>query len=314
MKKIFTFISIVFISSVSYAASFDCSKASTFVEKAICEDTLMGKLDDILSENYNKILAGNIGKESVKDLKATQRKWLSERNKCTDNECLTEAYRRRINEICDYPLIPGVLVANNICTDCVNETEEKHNRDGSSIRVLQRQCRKIETRTIRVQIKSSQTEKYHTVLTHTQSDSYDGGSLPDLEKDEIFEYEEQGECDMRGNCDTAIYKINKQRTNLYLFYRGVGAGFNYIPGMYVQFQPPNSDVYRAPQEGKSILDKDLLYHIEIVGWHYDEATSICFISKIIKGKLVRYNPKNKDILGLCEVYEGKYVVNPPEPE
>jgi len=113
MKKIFTLISIVLLSSISYATSFDCSKASTFVEKAICADTLLGKLDDTLSENYNNMLAGNIGKGAIKDLKATQKKWLSERNKCTDNKCLIEAYRKRIDEICDYPVISGV---HPVCT------------------------------------------------------------------------------------------------------------------------------------------------------------------------------------------------------
>lgn len=94
--------------SISQAASFDCSKASTFVEKTICADTLLGKLDEALSDNYKMMLGSDIGKGAEQDLKATQKKWLKERNKCKDNNCLIEAYRKRVDEICEYPVISGM--------------------------------------------------------------------------------------------------------------------------------------------------------------------------------------------------------------
>lgn len=99
----------------TWKPSFDCSKASTFSEKAICSEPLLGKLDGALSENYKSMLASNIGEGARTDLKATQRKWLSaERNKCTDNQCLVNAYRKRMDEVCDYPVISG---AHPICTN-----------------------------------------------------------------------------------------------------------------------------------------------------------------------------------------------------
>lgn len=97
----------------TWAPSFDCAKATTFSEKAVCNDPLLGKLDGALSQNYKYMLASDIGDGARSDLKATQKKWLSERNKCTDNECLTNSYRKRIDEICDYPVISGV---HPICT------------------------------------------------------------------------------------------------------------------------------------------------------------------------------------------------------
>lgn len=97
-----------FLSLNAQAVSFDCNKASTTVEKEICSDPLLGKLDDALAQNYKHMLAANIGDGARQDLKATQRKWLAIRNKCTNKSCLVDAYRQRVDEVCDYPVISGV--------------------------------------------------------------------------------------------------------------------------------------------------------------------------------------------------------------
>lgn len=72
-EKPFILFASLFLSSASHAVSFDCGKATTFVEKAICADTLLGKLDDALSENYRYMLSSNIGDGAKKDLRATQK-------------------------------------------------------------------------------------------------------------------------------------------------------------------------------------------------------------------------------------------------
>ncbi len=91
----------------TWKPSFDCAKASTFSEKAICSDTLLGKLDGALSENYKYMLASDIGDGARNDLKTTQKNWLVERNKCANNQCLVNAYRKRLDEVCEYPVISG---------------------------------------------------------------------------------------------------------------------------------------------------------------------------------------------------------------
>lgn len=91
----------------AFAVSFDCGKASTFVEKEICTVPLLGDLDDALSENYRGMLYSNFG-GSKKSLKAAQINWLSSRNKCTNTNCLIDAYRKRIDETCDYGVVSGV--------------------------------------------------------------------------------------------------------------------------------------------------------------------------------------------------------------
>lgn len=113
MKSLHIAIAFLLATPTAYAVSFDCAKAKTFVEKEICGNSLLGKLDDALSENYKYMLASNIGDGARKDLRATQKKWLSERNKCTNNKCLVDEYQKRVDEICDYPVISG---AHPACT------------------------------------------------------------------------------------------------------------------------------------------------------------------------------------------------------
>lgn len=93
---------------LSHAASFDCQKASTSIEKAICSNPTLSKLDDVLAENYKYMMAANIGDGARKDLKQTQRAWIAKRNKCADGKCIEAAYRSRVDEVCDYPVISGV--------------------------------------------------------------------------------------------------------------------------------------------------------------------------------------------------------------
>lgn len=108
MKRLIYCLSFVIAPTLSQAASFDCNKASSSVEKTICGDPKLNRLDDALGENYKYISASNIGDGARKDLKATQRVWIIERNKCLDTNCLVTSYKKRLNEICDYPVLSGV--------------------------------------------------------------------------------------------------------------------------------------------------------------------------------------------------------------
>lgn len=90
------------------AASFDCTKAGTAIEKQICSDPLLSKLDDALGSNYSRMLAANIGDGAKKDLRSKQLDWLKMRNKCQNKNCIVEAYLNRIDGVCDYPVLTGV--------------------------------------------------------------------------------------------------------------------------------------------------------------------------------------------------------------
>lgn len=84
------------VGTMVQAASFDCKKAGTVVEKIICGDAELSRLDDELSELYKQLLDQNSNKHEVS---IRQRKWLTEvRNAHEDTEYLRHAYRDRIDK------------------------------------------------------------------------------------------------------------------------------------------------------------------------------------------------------------------------
>jgi uncharacterized protein len=90
------------------AASFDCTKASTQVEKLICSTSILGQLDIALSQNYRNIRASNIGDGARAALQTEQRDWMKQRNTCTTVVCIERIYRSRLDEICSVPVLSGV--------------------------------------------------------------------------------------------------------------------------------------------------------------------------------------------------------------
>ena len=83
----------------SHAASFDCEKSATPVEKMICAGPELSNLDDEMAAAYNVVLAGISGTKWVESLKLEQRSWLLERNDCMDAACLKSAYQYRLEEL-----------------------------------------------------------------------------------------------------------------------------------------------------------------------------------------------------------------------
>jgi uncharacterized protein YecT (DUF1311 family) len=78
------------------AATFDCNKASTFVEKAICSDSRLTSMDDQLGRLYKDALAASADSAA---LKAEQRAWLSSRDQCVDSDCVIKAYEDRVSAL-----------------------------------------------------------------------------------------------------------------------------------------------------------------------------------------------------------------------
>jgi len=93
MKILWASAAIVAIAFEARAASFDCAKASTAVEKLICSEAKLSELDSRLALAYRRALATPAVAQRVKQ---DQRVWLADRNKCADAACLTNAYQRRL--------------------------------------------------------------------------------------------------------------------------------------------------------------------------------------------------------------------------
>lgn len=86
----------VALASSVHATSFDCGKASTSVENAICADAELSDLDEFLSSLYRRALDSS---GTAHDIKSSQRTWIRIRNACRDKACLKDAYTKRIDEL-----------------------------------------------------------------------------------------------------------------------------------------------------------------------------------------------------------------------
>lgn len=107
MKKLtLTTISILGISLLStYAnsASFDCNKASTWVEKTICKSPELSKLDEAMAKKYKEDITNTANDEDSEIYKKNaiidQKLWLKfQRNTCKEKECLIREYKERIED------------------------------------------------------------------------------------------------------------------------------------------------------------------------------------------------------------------------
>lgn len=96
--KILLFLCIGLYADWGSTAGFDCAKAATRVEKAICASSELSRLDEHLSAYYG--FAKDALRESEACFKADQMQWLkSVRNACKDNACLKKAYLNRLSEL-----------------------------------------------------------------------------------------------------------------------------------------------------------------------------------------------------------------------
>jgi len=78
-------------SNLAKAASFDCSKATTETEIAICSDPELSALDDLLGIAWEK--------SKIKVPVEDQKQWMEVRDLCKDKECLREEIGIRIGTL-----------------------------------------------------------------------------------------------------------------------------------------------------------------------------------------------------------------------
>lgn len=98
-------------SAPALAASFDCAKAQSRVEKAICADAEVSTLDEHLARYY-AAARSTLGR-AADCMRADQMQWLrAVRNTCADAACLKKAYLERLGEL--DALQPGASALRNV--------------------------------------------------------------------------------------------------------------------------------------------------------------------------------------------------------
>ena len=97
------------------AASFDCAKAATPVERMVCASQELSALDERLGDIYKQ---GLEQEGAAPRLRASQKAWLAARGKCGDTRCVKERYEDRLAELLcdgDSPMAGSAIGANQ-CT------------------------------------------------------------------------------------------------------------------------------------------------------------------------------------------------------
>ncbi|MGA3280382.1 MAG: DUF3298 domain-containing protein [Smithella sp.] len=78
-RKLFFIIFLLgFISTQANAASFDCKKAASWLEKTVCANTELSKLDEQMAKAYSDALNG-LSPEGQEETKQYQKQWLNDR-------------------------------------------------------------------------------------------------------------------------------------------------------------------------------------------------------------------------------------------
>ena len=75
------------------AASFDCAKAATYVETAICDNQDLSRLDEDAAHLFAEAIKRNVGTEA--ELRENQKAWLKKRNQCGTEDCILSTYLDR---------------------------------------------------------------------------------------------------------------------------------------------------------------------------------------------------------------------------
>jgi uncharacterized protein len=99
------FVLLTFISTSALA--FDCSKASTDVEKAICADPQLKRLDGQLGDAYAAVKAVSAPQEQ-KMLARSQKRWIAEREYCSGDDtgisaCIAQKTKDRLSLLLGAP-------------------------------------------------------------------------------------------------------------------------------------------------------------------------------------------------------------------
>lgn len=86
----------------SSGPSFDCAKATTPVERAVCDDPALATLDRTLDAAYVQAMREWPDEEKTAQ-RTAQRAWIASRNACVRagdaNDCIATSYRRRLVEV-----------------------------------------------------------------------------------------------------------------------------------------------------------------------------------------------------------------------
>ena len=86
----------------AHTASYDCTRATTATEIAICDNPNLNRMDEDLAVQYRSLL-NQLPPRRADALRDDQRSWLVARNSCgADVRCLRARYEERLARLNEY--------------------------------------------------------------------------------------------------------------------------------------------------------------------------------------------------------------------
>lgn len=112
IRAILALCALLFVASPAAAASFDCTRAQSPFEQAICSSDELSMQDEVLAQAYQTALGG-LSTDAANEIKSAQRAWLDyAQHSCSDDaqpiatdytdeqkQCLAATYRDRIRDL-----------------------------------------------------------------------------------------------------------------------------------------------------------------------------------------------------------------------
>ena len=96
---VLTLLASVLLPVAGHSASFDCAKASTPTEHAICDNPQLSSLDEQTAGLYYTLISGGIAQptQTVEQVKTAQAGFIQKRDACGANfNCLVDAYTAQV--------------------------------------------------------------------------------------------------------------------------------------------------------------------------------------------------------------------------
>ena len=305
MKKALMFVLFLLLNKTAFSVSFDCAKAKSFAENAICANKQLSNLDDQLAWRYKSAGAAN-----QEHLKAEQNNWLKEvRDKCQDVACLESAYSKRIEAL---EISHTIIACNRIyddsaeCTVCKTSEKKVINKDNSILIGTGKFCPNPNTYEITVSFLSHAGDSPKVVLHKkiTQQEAF-GADFDDIDKDGIYEVDFEGEGGMV-NFDHTIYKLNKDRQAMSLFLEDNYANLTYKNGFLFAFSRGSCCSYSW--NIYLVTETYPLVEMYRVDWEATTETNneaTCTVTKVSNGKeTVMSNPPKFLLQETCNRFLG----------
>lgn len=128
--------------STSYAdtTALDCDNPQIFVEKNICSNPKLDKMEQDLQQELKTAL--EVSKVPEKLLNITQQTWQASRNVCKETACIEDHYKNRLTELKRYNVTDQTFVQHFLRITNKNEPDKKlsvleiHKLDEKRIRVI----------------------------------------------------------------------------------------------------------------------------------------------------------------------------------